>query len=139
MYGLFVLAMVIFTYGVVSRVRSWRRGAGSPSTLSWRARARQLLTHVIRQVIIWRSVAAGHSHAGIFWGFIALLVGTAIGRFPRLFVSAWLGEMLKLPTWVYVAIAVGGAVALIAWRVARGKPIFVDDMANAAQSAGSES
>ena len=78
MYCLFVLAMVIFTYGVVSRVRSWRRGAGSPSTLSWRARARQLLTHVIRQVIIWRSVAAGHSHAGIFWGFIALLVGTAI-------------------------------------------------------------
>ncbi len=63
------------------------------------------------------------------------LVGTAIGRFPRLFLYAWLGEMLKLPSWVYVLVALGGGVALVAWRIARGKPIFVDAVEEATQDA----
>ncbi len=77
-YLLFVLAMVICAYGIASRMRSWRRGAGSPSRLSWRRRAGELLTHGIQQVTIWRSTAAGLSHFGIFWGFIVLFIGTGI-------------------------------------------------------------
>ena len=78
MYMLFAFAIGVFAYGVGSRVRLWRQGAASPSQLSWRRRARQLLTHAIQQVVIWRSPAAGLSHFAMFWSFIVLLIGTCI-------------------------------------------------------------
>ena len=78
MYLLFLLAMGVFTYGLVSRVRLWRRGVASPSTLSWPTRSRQLLRYAIQQAVIWKSPLAGLSHFGVFWGFIVLVIGTCV-------------------------------------------------------------
>jgi membrane protein YqaA with SNARE-associated domain len=52
------------------------------------------------------------------------MVATAIGRFPRFFLYAWLGEILKVPAWALIAVVVGGGVGLVGWRLIRGKPAF---------------
>jgi uncharacterized membrane protein YdjX (TVP38/TMEM64 family) len=52
------------------------------------------------------------------------MLATLIGRLPRLYAYAWVGEKLLLPRWVLAGIAVGGAVALVGWRLIRGKKIL---------------
>lgn len=51
---------------------------------------------------------------------------TAIGRFPRLFLYAWIGEKLRVPTLLLLAVIVAGAVWVIGWRWARGQPVLAD-------------
>jgi hypothetical protein len=56
------------------------------------------------------------------------MVATCLGRFPRLYVYAWVGEKLMLPRFVLVGIAVGGALVLIAWRVIKGKKVLPSEL-----------
>jgi uncharacterized membrane protein YdjX (TVP38/TMEM64 family) len=54
------------------------------------------------------------------------MVATAIGRFPRFLMYAWIGETLRLSTLALVGVAVGGALALILLRLGRRKPLLND-------------
>ena len=51
---------------------------------------------------------------------------TAIGRFPRLFAYAWLGELLRIPTVVLLGVIFGTAAVIIVYRLARGKRVLAD-------------
>lgn len=55
------------------------------------------------------------------WPF---MLATAIGRFPRLFLYAWLGDLLRIPTPLLVGVAVGTAVILIGYKLVRGQRIL---------------
>lgn len=54
------------------------------------------------------------------------MLATAVGRFPRFFVYAWLGSALSIPTYLIVAVIVLGAMVAIGARIARGQAILED-------------
>jgi hypothetical protein len=56
------------------------------------------------------------------------MLATLIGRFPRLYLYAWLGEKLMLPRWILVSIAVGGALVLIVWRLLHGRKLVPSEV-----------
>lgn len=76
-----VLSVLVFAYGVVRPIAKYRRGGGGSlpplSELPRRLRSavRITLTHV---TIRRRDGYAGLAHAGIFYGFVTLFVGTVI-------------------------------------------------------------
>ncbi len=78
MYVLFVVAVSVCAYRLRLNIRSWRRGRRSGVWPRPGVVLRRLLKHAVLQVKIWRSPAAGISHACIFWGFIVLFIGTCI-------------------------------------------------------------
>ncbi len=69
---------------------------------------------------IVRSLAILHKTA-----FIPYMIVMAFGRFPRLLIYAWLGSQIQLPTWILFGFALGTGVALMVWRLIRGRP-FID-------------
>jgi membrane protein YqaA with SNARE-associated domain len=44
------------------------------------------------------------------------LTATAIGRFPRIYLYAWLGAWLRVPTWALVTVIVGSTAVVLVWR-----------------------
>ncbi len=54
------------------------------------------------------------------------MLATAVGRFPRFFVYAWLGSALSIPTYLIIAVIVLGAIVAIGARIARGQAILGD-------------
>ena len=54
------------------------------------------------------------------------LVATAVGRLPRYLFYAWAGALLKLPSVLLAAVALGTAVVLVAWRLGRGQRVLAD-------------
>lgn len=54
------------------------------------------------------------------------MVATAVGRFPRLYLYAWVGERLRVPTVLLLGVIVAGAAAVIATRLARGQRVLAD-------------
>jgi len=52
------------------------------------------------------------------------LLATAVGRFPRIFVYAWLGSFLRVPTLALVAVIVGSTGAVVLYRLATGKRVL---------------
>ena len=62
--------------------------------------------------------------------FTRYMIVMAIGRFPRLYIYAWLYARLEsqfqVPWWVLIALAVGTGLVLILWRIVRGRPILED-------------
>jgi len=60
------------------------------------------------------------------------MLATAVGRFPRFFVYAWLGSALSIPTYLIIATIILGAMVAIGARVARGQAILGDVVMNRA-------
>lgn len=54
------------------------------------------------------------------------LFAGALGRLPRYLLYAWAGAALKVPSVWLLAVAVGTAVLVIAWRLGRGVPVLAD-------------
>lgn len=52
------------------------------------------------------------------------MIATAIGRWPRLFLYAWLGELLLVPTPILVGIAFGTGALVITVRWLQGKKLL---------------
>jgi uncharacterized membrane protein YdjX (TVP38/TMEM64 family) len=44
------------------------------------------------------------------------LTATAVGRFPRIYLYAWLGAWLRVPTWALVTVIVGSTAVVLVWR-----------------------
>jgi len=59
------------------------------------------------------------------------LLATAVGRWPRFFLYAWLGSAVGIPAWVLLAVIVGGAVAVVSGRVARGENVLSETVLDA--------
>jgi hypothetical protein len=54
------------------------------------------------------------------------MVATAVGRFPRFFVYAWLGAALSVPTYLIIAVIVLGGLVAIGARIVKGEAILGD-------------
>jgi uncharacterized membrane protein YdjX (TVP38/TMEM64 family) len=51
---------------------------------------------------------------------------TALGRLPRIFLYAWLGATLSLPSILLATAAIGATVIVVAWRVSKRSRILED-------------
>ena len=80
-YSLSVISTAIFVWGVSRVMRRSRRGAGSvraPATPRSRRISRALRVTLTHAWIRRRAGVPGLAHAGVFYGFLVLLAGTAI-------------------------------------------------------------
>ena len=78
MYLLFLAALAVCVLGIARKVRAWRKGRESGVSVSAAKALGRLWRDAILQARIWRSGAAGLSHALVFWGFVVLFIGTCI-------------------------------------------------------------
>ncbi len=77
-YILGFITAVVFLYGIVRRVRRWRQGQPVKRSDRIGARLRTLFNQSILQLRVANEAYAGVMHLTIFWGIIALLIGTAL-------------------------------------------------------------
>lgn len=61
------------------------------------------------------------------------MAATAIGRFPRFFMYAWLGSALSIPTYALVVVIVGGALVAIGTRLFKHQPLLADTVLDGTQ------
>jgi hypothetical protein len=54
------------------------------------------------------------------------MVATLLGRLPRIFLYAWFGALVRVPTWMLVALVVGATAFVIASRLIRGEPLLAE-------------
>jgi Fe-S oxidoreductase len=80
-------------YGLYRRWRLWQQGRPSPPIRDWPKRLRALLTQVIGQRRVLRRRYAGPMHLLLFYGMLALFLGTVIVAIEHygapLFGSPW--------------------------------------------------
>jgi len=60
------------------------------------------------------------------WPMWRFMVATVVGRAPRVLLYAWFGELAGIPTWMLVAVVLGGTTAAIGGRVIRGEPVLAE-------------
>lgn len=60
------------------------------------------------------------------------LLGTLMGRVPRILFYAWFGELLRVPTVFLLGLIFGSAAIVIASRLARGVPLLAETAPTAA-------
>ena len=78
-FYLFALAaMAVCAYGIFRRWKAWRGGKPLPPVTNWPGRVRTVLDQALAQRRVRRRRLAGGMHAGIFYGFLALFIGTTI-------------------------------------------------------------
>ena len=77
-YILGLLTILIFSYGVLRRVRRWRKGQPDCRTDQLGTRLLSVLTQAVRQRRTTQDTYAGIMHLAIFWGMVALFLGTIV-------------------------------------------------------------
>jgi nitrate reductase gamma subunit len=79
MYGLFVIALAIFAYGMYQRVKFWREGTGNSERLAdWGNRLKVLLREVLLQKQVRNSSFPAILHCLVFYSFIVLVITTLV-------------------------------------------------------------
>jgi Fe-S oxidoreductase/nitrate reductase gamma subunit len=79
MYGLFVIALAIFAYGMYQRVKFWREGTGNSERLAdWGKRLKVLLREVLLQKQVRNSGFPAILHCLVFYSFIVLVITTLV-------------------------------------------------------------
>ena len=79
MYGLFVIALAIFAWGMYQRIEFWRRGKTDKEKPSdWGKRLKILLREIFLQKQVRNSGYPAIFHCLIFYSFIVLVVTTLI-------------------------------------------------------------
>jgi len=73
-----VIAIAIFVYGMWQRVTLWRRGLPENRLDRIAERLGRVLTHALGQVRTLSQAYPGVMHAIMFWGFLALFMGTVL-------------------------------------------------------------
>jgi hypothetical protein len=61
----------------------------------------------------------------------SFMVATALGRWPRFFLYAWLGSLVRIPVWALLAVIAGGVLAVVSGRVARGEGVLSETVLDA--------
>ena len=77
-YVLGFLTIAVFLYGVFRRIRRWRQGQPEIRTDHLGQRLVNVFTQAILQLKTARDPYPGIMHLSIFWGIIALFIGTAL-------------------------------------------------------------
>ena len=72
------VAIAIFAYGMWQRVSLWRRGLPEDRWDHIPERIGRVLTHALGQVRTLSQAYPGVMHAIMFWGFLALFMGTVL-------------------------------------------------------------
>lgn len=67
------------------------------------------------------------------------MAATAVGRLPRIFIYAWLGERLMVPSVLLVAAAVGATAVVVAIKLAKRQALIHDEVLDDQGSPASES
>ncbi len=79
MYGLFIVALAVFGWGMYQRIQFWRRGKDEKETPSdWAKRLKILLREIFWQKQVRNSGYPAIFHCLIFYSFIVLVVTTLI-------------------------------------------------------------
>src|SRR5213596_2544603 len=73
-----IVAVTVFVYGLAERVRLWRAGRPEPRLDRIRDRVALVLTHALGQARTLSQAYPGVMHAIMFWGFLALFIGTVL-------------------------------------------------------------
>ena len=83
-YGLAVLTMAVFGYGLYRRIMLWKKGKPVADRLdNLPERISGLIRYGFFQAKIIRQAFAGLFHSVIFWGFAVLFVGTSLTMFDE--------------------------------------------------------
>jgi len=77
-YVLAVVTMVVFAYGVFRRFRRWRMGQPERIHKAYGRRLRDVVADVVLQLRTAREAYPGLMHLALFWGMVALAIGTAL-------------------------------------------------------------
>jgi len=78
MYGLLLVAVVIFALGLVKRLKVYRLGLPLDRTDHRRARMKHMLETMLLQTKVLRVPGAGTAHGLFFWSFFVLFIGTGL-------------------------------------------------------------
>jgi Fe-S oxidoreductase/nitrate reductase gamma subunit len=73
-----VIAVAIFAYGLWQRTRLWRAGQPEDRFDRIPQRLRLVAVHALAQVRVLSQAYPGVMHATMFWGFLALFMGTVL-------------------------------------------------------------
>jgi len=71
-------AIAIFVHGMWQRIRLWREGGPEARFDRWPDRVRLVALHVLAQLRTLSQAYPGIMHAIMFWGFLALFMGTVL-------------------------------------------------------------
>ncbi len=100
-YLLGLLTVLIFGYGVVRRVQRWRMGKPERRLDHLGKRFWSVIVQGIGQVRTLQDIYPGIMHLTIFWGMIALLIGTIVATVDW-DVAHLLFNVQFLTGWVYI-------------------------------------
>jgi len=100
-YLLGFLAILIFGYGVIRRVRRWLKGNPQRRIDHIGTRLWSVIVQAIGQVRTLKDIFPGIMHLTIFWGIIALLIGTILATIDW-DVTHLIFNVQFLTGWVYV-------------------------------------
>ena len=78
MYGLLLVALAVFVFGFVKRIKVYRLGQALDRTDQRGERIKDLLENVLLQTKVFRVPGAGTAHALFFWSFFVLFIGTSL-------------------------------------------------------------
>lgn len=137
------LYMEYLNWHIYAWVLSWERFSGMRHHrwVQWgvehfsRAPASTILFFAVTPIPFWIVRCLSILHHYPIRRFMGL---TAIGRFPRLFLYAWLGATVHVPTAILLGVALGTGAAIVAWRLIRGKRILEDTILDTASGAPTE-
>src|SRR5262249_7357009 len=73
-----VVAIVVFAYGMWQRVRLWRAGQPENRVDNVPQRLKLVAIHALGQARTLSQAYPGVMHATMFWGFLALFMGTVL-------------------------------------------------------------
>ncbi|MDH4044191.1 MAG: VTT domain-containing protein [Gemmatimonadota bacterium] len=112
-------------------ILSWDRleGLGSRRTVRWgvdhfaRAPFWTVVVFAFTPLPFFVVRALAILHRWPVWRF---MLATLLGRMPRVFLYAWFGEMFAIPTWMLVAVILGGTAAVVGGRLLRGEPVLAE-------------
>lgn len=100
-YLLGLLTIIIFGYGVIRRVRRWLKGKPKNRTDHIGRRIGSVIIQAIGQVRTLQDIFPGIMHFTIFWGMIALFIGTILATIDW-DVTHLFFNVQFLTGWVYV-------------------------------------
>jgi Fe-S oxidoreductase/nitrate reductase gamma subunit len=72
------VAVGVMLYGIVQRIRLWRKGQPEPAYDHFWARIARTLKYAVAQVRVLRQRYPAAMHMGIFWAMVLLLIGTIL-------------------------------------------------------------
>ena len=78
MYGLLLVALAVFVFGFMKRIKVYRLGQSLDRTDQRGGRIKHLLENVLLQTKVFRVPGAGTAHALFFWSFFVLFIGTSL-------------------------------------------------------------